>query len=172
MILRLIGRWSIIGITGLLFSVHLSAVAQVDQGALLHASPAGSTTNYRFAEPNELTIVVSLLGGVQHPGRYEISRTIDLPNLLSLAGGTIPGADLGDIRIMRTVKNGSAIGRKEFRFSLDDMMKHPEAELTLNQGDFIVVGETSWSTISDVLNVLTTTAVITTAIVSVINITN
>jgi len=54
---------------------------------------------------------------------------------------------------------------------LEQQLMNPAADLQLNQGDLIVVPQSSWVAINDVLTVLTTAAVITTAIVSVINIT-
>ncbi|RPH36621.1 hypothetical protein EHM92_04205 [bacterium] len=72
---------------------------------------------------------------------------------------------------MRTTKVGSRVERKEIRMDLEQQLMNPAADLQLNQGDLIVVPQSSWVAINDVLTVLTTAAVITTAIVSVINIT-
>jgi hypothetical protein len=158
-------RWCILMIEAFLLCVSIPCLAQTDQNSFLTATPQGTTTNYHFAEPSELTIVVSLLGPVQRPGRYEISRTIDLPNLISLAGGTREGADLSDIRIMRTMKEGSQIKRKEIRVDLQKELSATEGYLQLTQGDFIVVGETSWMSFRDVLTIITTAAAVTTSIV-------
>ena len=73
---------------GLLLLLASSALAQVDQASFVSASSLNlTTTNYYFAKPNELTIVVSVVGNVSKPGRYEISKSIDLINLIALAGG-------------------------------------------------------------------------------------
>jgi len=168
------GRRHVLGRLGLLTGCLLmlgfsGAHSQADQSGLLLGIPRGTTTNFLFAQPNELTIVVNLLGAVQRPGRYEISRTIDLMNLLSLAGGTSERANLTDVRIMRTVKTDSGSARVELRMNLDNPSKVNEADLTLHQGDFIYIGLSSAITVQEVLSYLTTAAVLTTAIVTVIN---
>ena len=53
----------------LLFLGILPGFAQLSQGT------ATSATNYYFAKANELTLIVSVMGFVQRPGRYEISST-------------------------------------------------------------------------------------------------
>ncbi len=143
--------------------------SQTDQSSLFSVAPRGSSTNFHFAEPNELTIVVNLLGAVQRPGRYEISRSIDLVNLLSLAGGTSENADLGDIRITRMIKTGTATERREIIVNIEKLTKINDADLLLSQGDYIFVDRSSSITLSEVLSGITTVAVVTTAVISVIN---
>jgi len=143
--------------------------AQTSQGGSFSGSGQGATTNFRFAEMNELTIVVSILGGVERPGRYEVSRSIDLLSLIALAGGTVPEADLGDIRITRTLRTGLAAERTELKVDLQDLKKVSEASLLLTHGDIIFVDRESGVTLQEVLSYLTTAAVLTTAIVTVIN---
>ena len=71
---------------GLVLLLASSAFGQVDQTSFVSASSLNlTTTNYYFAKPNELTIVVSVVGNVSKPGRYEISKSIDLINLIALA---------------------------------------------------------------------------------------
>ncbi len=132
----------------------------------------GLTTNYRFAEPNELTIVVNLLGAVARPGRYEISRSIDLINLLSLAGGTLDVANLDEIKIARAVKASSGVERKEIRVNVSDLTKVRESDLLLYHGDYVYVDRRGTVTLQEVLSYLTTAAVLTTAFVTVIHETN
>lgn len=144
--------------------------AQIDPGTLLSAtSVAQSTSNYYFAKPNELTIFVSIVGFVQKPGRYEISNSIDLMNLLALAGGPTADGDLSDVKITRIVKFENHIARKEIRVNMQDLSKVSSAELTLYPGDVIHMDRTSWSGIRDSFTVLTTVAILTSAVVQVIN---
>jgi protein involved in polysaccharide export with SLBB domain len=140
-----------------------------DQTTAVAQIRPSSTTNYRFAEPNELTIVVNLLGAVTNPGRYELSRSIDLVNLLAIAGGPREGADLGDVRITRTVRTSSKVERREIRIDLEKFNAVDETDLVLTQGDIIYFSYQSGVKFSDVLTYLTTAAVLTTAIVTVIN---
>ena len=88
--------------------------SQTDGSGVIPTTTGGSTTNFHFAEPNELTIVVNILGGVQRPGRYEISRSIDLMNLISLAGGTSEKGTLENVCLPKInmlkfgISNGSS----------------------------------------------------------------
>jgi NADH:ubiquinone oxidoreductase subunit F (NADH-binding) len=145
------------------------AFGQVEQGGILQGTLQVSTTNYRFAEPNELTIVVSIVGGVQRPGRYEVSRSINLIDLISLAGGPTPTGSLGNVKISRVGEYGPSGGRKEIRVDLADAAKVRESDLALTQGDFVFVDASSGVTVQEVLSAITTAAVLTTAVVTVIN---
>jgi hypothetical protein len=142
--------------------------AQVGQGGISSISGSGATTNFRFAEPNELTIVVNLLGSVQRPGRYEISRSIDLTNLLSLAGGPTDGANLDDIKITRMILKSATAERTEIGVNLSNLAKLNEADLVLRQGDVVFVGRNSGVTFQEVLSYLTSAAVVTTAVISIV----
>jgi hypothetical protein len=147
----------------------VAAQAQLDQSNFLSATSVQLTTsNYYFAKPNELTIVVSVMGHVQRPGRYEISKTIDLINLLALAGGANSDGTLGDVTITRLVEQGVNIRRKELHLDLDALAKVTSADLVVSPGDIIDVGRSTWSTVRDIFLVTASAAVITTAVTQVI----
>jgi len=153
-----------------LWSSASSSLAQVDQSKLLSATSVGtSSTNYYFARPNELTIIVNVLGFVARPGRYEISNSIDLMNVLSLAGGPTADGGLDDVRITRLVKTDSGFERKEMRVNLDELPEVDAADLVLHPGDIIQVDRTGWATFRDVLGVVTTAAIIASAFINVAN---
>ena len=153
-----------------LWSGVSSSFAQVDQSKLLSATSVGtSSTNYYFARPNELTIIVNVLGFVARPGRYEISNSIDLMNVLSLAGGPTADGGLDDVRITRLVKTDSGFERKETMVNLDELPEVDSADLVLHPGDIIQVDRTGWATFRDVLGVVTTAAIIASAVINVAN---
>ncbi|MBI5473516.1 MAG: SLBB domain-containing protein [Ignavibacteriae bacterium] len=146
--------------------------AQIDQSALLSATSINTTTsNYYFAKPNELTIIVNIIGFVQKPGRYEISSSIDLVNLISLAGGPTPDGSMKDVKISRFSSTGGKLERKEVLLDLDELAKVNAAQLVLQPGDIIQVDRTGWSTFRDVFGVVVSAAIITTAVAQVINLT-
>lgn len=148
------------------------AYAQVDRSSLLSATSVGTTTsNYYFAKPNELTIIVNVIGFVQKPGRYEISSSIDLINLLSLAGGPTADGAMNDVKITRLATVGSRYERKEFQINLDKLSIITAAELALQPGDIIQVDRTGWSTFRDVFGVVVSAAILTTAVAQVITLT-
>jgi hypothetical protein len=128
--------------------------------------PRGATTNYHYAEPNELTIIVSVLGEVKSPGRYEISRKMNLLDLLSLAGGWTASADMADVNIIRSVQLGARVERKMIRLDLEDPLRVPESALSLEQGDLISVGKSSQMSFQDAIAYVSACAVILTAIIA------
>ena len=150
-------------------SVSSRAFSQVDQSSLLSATSVGTTTsNFYFAKPNELTIIVNVMGFVQRPGRYEISSTIDLINLLALAGGPAADGALNDVKVTRLVNTGGQFERKESRINLEQLPKVSSADLVLRPGDIIEVERTGWSTFSDAFTTVASVVALTTAVVSVI----
>jgi protein involved in polysaccharide export with SLBB domain len=154
-------------------AVSGKAFSQVDQSSLLSATSIATTTsNYYFAKPNELTIIVNIMGFVQRPGRYEISSTIDLVNLLALAGGPQPDGSLNDVKISRLVKvSENRFERKELRINLENLAKTSSAELVLQPGDVIEIERTGWANFRDVFSVVISAAVLTSAVASVISLT-
>lgn len=146
--------------------------AQVNTGTLLSASSEKvTTTNYYFARPNDLTIIVNVMGFVQRPGRYEIASSIDLVNLLSLTGGPMPDGDLDNVKISRMVKEGDVNTYKEMYFNLQDLSALGEQNLALYPGDIVTVDRTTWASVRDMFGVVVSAAIITTAITQIITVT-
>jgi len=161
---------SVVVVLALLLSTQ--GFSQIDQSSLLSATSVGTTTsNYYFARSNELTIMVNVMGFVQRPGRYEISNTIDLINLLSLAGGPTPDGSLSDVKITRLVNTGSRYERKQFRLDLGELPKVSSAELVLQPGDIIEVERTGWSNFRDTFTLAVSVVALTSTVVSIIAIT-
>lgn len=150
-----------------------SAHAQIDQRGLLSATSTGTTTsNYYFARPNELTIIVNVMGFIQRPGRYEISSTIDLMNLISLAGGPTSEGSLKNVKITRIVNTGAKMERKEVRLNLDDVTAINPVELVLQPGDIIEVDRSGWAGFRDVLGVALPIVSLAISVATLILITN
>lgn len=138
--------------------------AQVDQSSLFSATSVQTTTsNYYFAKPNELTIIVNVVGYVPRPGRYEISKSIDLINVIALAGGATPDGTLGDVRITRFVGPYGAPDIHEFKLDIQNISDVVPADLVLYPGDVIRVTRSSWATIRDVFSVVGYAAIVVTA---------
>ena len=71
------------------------------------ATSVGTTSpNFYFARPNDLTIIVNVIGFVERPGRYKIASSIDLINLISLAGGPTPKASLSKVTVIHNDGKG------------------------------------------------------------------
>ncbi|MGE5314201.1 MAG: SLBB domain-containing protein [Acidobacteriota bacterium] len=145
------------------------ASAQIGLGSLLSAtSDRVTSTNYYFARPNDLTIIVNVVGFVQRPGRYEIASTIDLINLISLAGGPMPDGALNKVTITRIVKNGDRTSWKDIHVDLEDLTKVKAQDLMLEPGDVVAMDRTSWSAFRDGFSVVVSGAIIATAVSQVI----
>jgi hypothetical protein len=151
-------------VIGLIISVMTGmpqASAQVPPGGITLPQSAG-TSNYHFAEPNELTINVSVMGAVLTTGRYEISRTLNLLDLIALAGGWQDYADKDDVIITRYIAPGLSEGRKELRVDLSDLTSLKDGELALENGDIVYVNGSPRSWFDKALVYLTAVGVMIT----------
>jgi hypothetical protein len=139
------------------------------QNQFLSATSVQQTaSNYYFAKPNELTIIVNVMGFVQRPGRYEISKSIDLVNLLALAGGANTDGTLSDVKVTRLLEADGRITRGEFKLDLEDIANVKSSDLVLAPGDVIQVGSSSWPFWRDAFTVVVSAAVVVTAVSQVI----
>ncbi len=146
------------------------AIAQIGTNRIVSTSSVQNTTsNYYFAKPNELTFTVDVIGMVQRPGRYEISNTINLVNLLALAGGGTSDASINDVRVTRASESEGRVRLKILRIDLEDLSKVDPSELTLQPGDVIQIQKSGWASFRDAFTVVVGTALITSAVAQVIN---
>jgi hypothetical protein len=129
----------------------------------------GRVANFRFAEPGELTITVNLVGAVRTPGRYEISRSIDLMDLIALAGGWTELADLTNVHINRPGTDGDIGQRTDLKVNLSDFQNISRRYLVLQHGDFIYVGEKSGVSVQEIMTWVTTAAILTTTYFTIID---
>lgn len=148
--------------------VNSFAHAQTMQSSVLSGTTLSqSSSNYYFARPNELTIIVNVIGFVQRPGRYEISNSIDLINLIALAGGGTPDATLSDVKVTRLVEIDGRMRMKENRINLEEVARLTPPDLVLRQGDIIQVDRSGWASFRDTFGVVVSAAIITTAVAEV-----
>ena len=151
----------------LVFSVEASA--QTTQSGLAPTLPSASAASYYYiAKPGELTMQVNVWGFVRNPGRYEVPSSTDLVQLLSFAGGPIEYAKMDEVKITRIIRNDSTSSKREIILDLERLDKVKESDLALYPGDTIFIGHTAWLTLRDAFNVVTTAAVIATAITQII----
>lgn len=139
--------------------------AQLDKSAFVSTtSTALSTSNFYFAKPNEITITVSVIGNVVRPGRYEVSKSIDLMNLLALAGGASSEGTLSDLTIQRIVEGPSGSRVEILEINLEDPTSLTPAGLALSPGDVITVGRSSWANFQPAWTIIVGTAVLINAV--------
>ena len=142
--------------------VFAPGFAQTAQGS------STSATNYYFAKQNELTLTVSVVGFVQRPGRYEISSSVDLVNLMALAGGATPDGAMNDVKLTRMTEVEGQLRTREYHMNLEEISKITANELRLQPGDIIQVDRTGWSSFRDTFTVVVGAAIITGAVAQVL----
>ncbi len=151
----------------LLASAVGSAQGQLDQ--MQGLLPEGRISNYRFASPGELTITVGLVGAVRPPGRYEVSRSVDLLDLLALAGGWTEFADLSEVSINRIVAGSDKGVRQTVVFDLSDFKELQRTTLALQSGDYVFIGTSRGITTSEIISYVTAVAVLVTTYITITN---
>lgn len=74
---------------------------------------------YDFSDEGAVNIKVSVWGYVARPGKYIIPDYATVSDLLSFAGGPNQNAEMDDLRIYRTLENGT---EEMIKFNYDDVM--------------------------------------------------
>jgi len=80
---------------------------------------------------------VYVLGQVNKPGEFIMNPSVDVMQVLSMAGGTTPFASLGDIVILRRTPSG----KQSLPFRYNDVVKGRKMDqnIDLQAGDVVVV---------------------------------
>ncbi len=81
---------------------------------------------------------VYVLGQVTRPGEFVMTRTVDVMQAISTAGGTTPFAKLDEVRILRRGDQGTQIAIP-FKYSDVQEGRKLEQNILLRAGDTIVV---------------------------------
>jgi len=139
-----------------------------ESGVSLSQPNYATPSNYSIAKPGELTMQINVWGMVKNPGRYEVSIATDLVQLVSYAGGPSEDAKLDEVKITRFIKTESGVSRAQFLVNLEDLYRVNESSLVLQPGDTIFLDRTNWSAIRDVLSIVTTVAVLTATVTTVV----
>ncbi len=146
-----------------------SAGAQVIQGGLAPTLPSASAASYYYiSKPGELTMQVNVWGSVRNPGRYEVGSTTDLIQLISYAGGPAADAKLDEVQITRFQMSNGLRSISQYSVDLDHLATVDSSKLVLYPGDTIFIDRSGWTAFRDVLTVVTTAAIITSAVANVI----
>jgi hypothetical protein len=153
----------------LIIGCALTAHAQLSSGGLAGNLPNSSAASFYYvARPGELTMKVNIWGFVHNPGRYEVPTSTDLVQLISFAGGPIQDAKMSEVKITRFLRVDSLLTRGEIVANLNDLYRIDPSKLILYPGDTIFIDHTGWFTFRDVVNVVTTAAIITSAVAQVV----
>lgn len=74
---------------------------------------------YDFSDQGAVNIKVSVWGYVARPGKYIVPEYTTIVDLLSFAGGPDQNAEMDELRIYRTLENGT---EEMIKFNYDDIM--------------------------------------------------
>jgi polysaccharide export outer membrane protein len=91
------------------------------------------TVQVKMASGNRVYVI----GKVNRPGDFALSRPIDVMQALSLAGGATPFADTNAIRVLH--REGSRVSSIRFRYNDVAHGRHLEQNVVLQSGDTVVV---------------------------------
>ncbi len=80
---------------------------------------------------------IYVVGKVNKPGEFLLSRPLDVMQALALAGGATPFADVNEIRILR--RDGSRQTALRFEYSDAEHGRRLEQNILLQSGDTVVV---------------------------------
>ena len=142
---------------------------QTTESGIAPALPSASAASYYYiSKPGELTMQVNIWGSIRNPGRYEVPNSTDLVQLLSFAGGPNVDATLDNVRIIRIVRKDSVVSRDQTELNLNHLDRLDQSTLILRPGDTIFIDRSGWSSFRDVLTVVTTAAIITSAVANII----
>lgn len=157
----------------LIFNVMQSPLsAQVSSGVLSQEILRPSSASFYFiAKPGELSMQVNIWGYVQNPGRYEVPTATDLVKLVSYAGGPKQDAVLDNVKVTRNISRAGA-QPEEYFVNLEELADVDPKDLVLYPDDTIFIDHSSWVNIRDAFALLTTAAIVTTAVAQIINVTN
>jgi polysaccharide export outer membrane protein len=90
-------------------------------------------------------------GQVKTPGRYELRGATTLTQALAFAGGTVAGADLSEVLLVR--RHGDRVEVKEINVKHMLARRDLSEDPLLRPGDMLVVGKSVIGKLSPLLNV-------------------
>jgi hypothetical protein len=119
------------------FPVLAPAAHAIDTGFSVAPPGGGAGSEYVSGNfPGAVLMPVNLWGAVGRPGIHHIPTRTDLVTLLSLAGGPLTDADLGDVAIKRRAQNGEEI----LKYDVEHLLDKPGARSpTLEANDIVIV---------------------------------
>ncbi|OGU54009.1 MAG: hypothetical protein A3K31_14170 [Ignavibacteria bacterium RIFOXYA12_FULL_35_25] len=105
-------------LVGFLIMLSSNHFAQITDTELGRGSFSRSGL-YDFSDPGTINIKVAVWGYVSRPGKYVVPDYTTVSDLLSFAGGPSRDSELDDLRIYRTLENGT---EEMIKFNYNDIM--------------------------------------------------
>jgi hypothetical protein len=153
-------------------STKLFAQEDMQIGKTLKGNMRENGALYDYSDPDGINIKVMIWGYVKYPGQYIIPSTSGVNNLLALAGGPNPDANLDELKLFSINRDSS---QTIVNFNYDNLLwnnsklSEPLKIPKLSAGDILLVpGSPKWYArdyLSLVLSVVSTVASIATLLV-------
>ena len=130
---------------------------------------------YDYSDADAINIKVIVWGYVQFPGQYIIPSTSSVNDLLALAGGPLPDANIEDLRLFKTYKDSS---QELIKFNYNDLLWNNKLSgniksPNLGAGDILLVpGSPRWflkDYLGITLSVISTLSSIAVLIITIFN---
>ena len=129
----------------------------------------GQAEYFNANKERRFEVTINLVSGVQAPGIYHLPDSTNLLEAISLAGGTVPDADLSKVHVKRTTENGTF---QTFQYDLSEIVSEKNVRLpAISDRDTILIETTNrvqntmlrLAIISIILGVITTAAAVSQA---------
>lgn len=143
-------------ITGQSLYAQGSGIMLGNGGTGMGLTSSGGSSYYDMSLGSGLTIPVNLWGFVKNPGRYVVSSSTNLVQLLSYGGGPTELARITDVRIIRDRKVDSTIKELVLLCNLEQFQKLGDASQNpmLYPGDTIIVPGNAISSFQTTLGIV------------------
>lgn len=143
-------------LTGQSLYAQGSGIMLGNGGTGMGLTNSGGSSYYDMSLGSGLTIPVNLWGFVKNPGRYVVSSSTNLVQLLSYGGGPTELARITDVRIIRDRKVDSTIKELVLLCNLEQFQKLGDASQNpmLYPGDTIIVPGNAISSFQTTLGIV------------------
>ncbi|MEO6049110.1 MAG: SLBB domain-containing protein, partial [Candidatus Kapaibacterium sp.] len=131
---------------GLLLAVTIAS-GQPSGGGATTTSGSGVAGNasgsfYDYSRSGEIPINVNIWGFVRAPGKYRVSSSTTLIELISLAGGPVERAKLTEVRIVHNINVDSSLASRPVAiFNVDEFKQsgNPKENGVLYPDDTVII---------------------------------
>jgi hypothetical protein len=158
-----------------LFAIALPVAAQPGGGSQTTSgsSTSGNSTGsyYDYSRSGEIPIDVNIWGFVRSPGKYRVSSSITLVDLISLAGGPIERAKLSEVRVVHDVNvDSTLVGNPVAVFDIEDYQRtgNPKSNGVLYPYDTVIIPGDSLNTFNEILSIISNVAIVTVSVIGLI----
>lgn len=124
-------------------------------------NPGAAQASAYYISPgfeSRLQINVHIWGEVHKPGLYVVPEDTDLITLLSYAGGPTENAELGEVKLVRTLKGSETVHKVDVTHYINEAAV--AATIRLEPGDTVVINGSTWHGFGRMLGYLTQVAIV------------